>query len=726
MKYLGKHNIFDDLMIGGVLLTPPDPATYAYELTLPNDDGTAGQVLTTDGNGLLTWTTITPGTGTVTRITPAADSGTGTAITTTGTLTVAGGTNVTTAVSGTTITVNSTDQYAGTVTSVGGTGTENGLTLTGTVTSSGNLTLGGTLAISNDDWSGTDLAIANGGTGSSTAQAAIDALSQVSGATAGHVLTKDGSGNATFQAPVDTKVTLTGTTVNGIATYASADTLDIESTLAYTSVPGSSTLTFGNATTQATWQSSAARVTRFTNDGTGAIDWGGAVSIKGGDGTSGATNMGGGSVEIIGGIGTGTGGYASQSSFKDAWGSIIHKVSKQAASGTTTQDSTYHSHLYASGTTNYTHFYEPGVTSLVGSPSLDYFGIEVAASGRTYLRTIDSGGSAADLDINVDGDLHLDGNNFTIGTNNFDFTVNPPAWMVESFGDTIEIKSGTAFGAGFPANIGVGDQPSNSTGSPLIIQAGDAAGSNKTGGGMRFYTGKGTGNATTGFGNNEYYFYGSAAGSSGTSLQSHQQIFHMDGSTKEAEFSGNVDAASISTSGDITLTGADKGIIFEGTTADAHETTLKGGEPTADRTLSLPDTDGTLQHVNLTLKMLLSDFVPDVASGRPNMFTIVSPAGLIVARNTSKMWGFKDIPFGHKVTHVNVHASSNKAVDVYIYSIQTGAYIAPAGTSTGLSNTPIALTNPIPYAVDKCIMVSWFPGNTSDKLFGATLTLALI
>ena len=42
-------------------------------------------------------------------------------------------------------TVSSDDQYDGTVTSVGGTGTVNGITLTGTVTSSGNLTLGGTL-----------------------------------------------------------------------------------------------------------------------------------------------------------------------------------------------------------------------------------------------------------------------------------------------------------------------------------------------------------------------------------------------------------------------------------------------------------------------------------------------------------------------------------------------------------------------------------------------------
>jgi hypothetical protein len=65
----------------------------------------------------------------------------------------------------------------GTVTSVGGTGTVNGISLSGTVTSSGNLTLGGTLSgVSLTTQVSGTLPIANGGTGATTRQDAMDAL----------------------------------------------------------------------------------------------------------------------------------------------------------------------------------------------------------------------------------------------------------------------------------------------------------------------------------------------------------------------------------------------------------------------------------------------------------------------------------------------------------------------------------------------------------------------
>jgi hypothetical protein len=72
---------------------------------------------------------------------------------------------------------NTSPSTGGTVTSVGGTGTVNGITLSGTVTSSGNLTLGGTLSGVNlgTQVTGT-LPIANGGTGATSRQDAMDAL----------------------------------------------------------------------------------------------------------------------------------------------------------------------------------------------------------------------------------------------------------------------------------------------------------------------------------------------------------------------------------------------------------------------------------------------------------------------------------------------------------------------------------------------------------------------
>jgi hypothetical protein len=119
--------------------------------------GTSGQVLISQGSGSAPiWTTISPGTGTVTSV-----SGTGTVsgltltgtVTTSGSLTL-GGTltltsgQVTTALGYTPYNSSNPAGYTtntGTVTSVSGTGSANGLSLSGTVTTSGDLTLSGSV-----------------------------------------------------------------------------------------------------------------------------------------------------------------------------------------------------------------------------------------------------------------------------------------------------------------------------------------------------------------------------------------------------------------------------------------------------------------------------------------------------------------------------------------------------------------------------------------------------
>jgi hypothetical protein len=141
--------------------TGASTATGAINALLPSQTGNSGKVLSTNGTDP-TWIAA-GGTGTVTSVAATAGTGisvTGSPITTSGTLNITNtapdqtvvltaGTGIST--SGTypnfTIT-NTSPSSGGTVTSVGGTGTVSGISLSGTVTTSGNLTLGGTLDLS--------------------------------------------------------------------------------------------------------------------------------------------------------------------------------------------------------------------------------------------------------------------------------------------------------------------------------------------------------------------------------------------------------------------------------------------------------------------------------------------------------------------------------------------------------------------------------------------------
>jgi len=214
----------------------------------------------------------------------------------------------------------------GTVTSVSGTGSKNGLTLTGTVTTSGDLTLGGTLSISNDDWSGADLSVANGGTGASTAAGARTNLGVVNdtgtpailsngstpslntGITAAEVRTLIGAGTGSgsmsswdLSADSGTTATVTnGETVNigggtNISTSVTGNTITITNGITnnnqltngagYTTNTG--TITGSGVSTRVAFFNSASNLTTDSgfsyNSSTNTLSMNGDLSVGGGD-----------------------------------------------------------------------------------------------------------------------------------------------------------------------------------------------------------------------------------------------------------------------------------------------------------------------------------------------------------------------------------------------------------------------------------------------------------
>ena len=162
----------------------------------------------------------------------------------------------------------------GTVTSVGGTGTVNGITLTGTVTSSGNLTLGGTLSgVSLSTQVTGTLPLGNGGTGQTTAQAAINSLAGA--VTSGQYLRGNGTNVVMSAIQAADVPTLNQNTTGSAATLTTARTIqtNLASTLA-ASFNGSANITPGVTGTLPV----ANGGTGITSFGSGVATWLGTPS----------------------------------------------------------------------------------------------------------------------------------------------------------------------------------------------------------------------------------------------------------------------------------------------------------------------------------------------------------------------------------------------------------------------------------------------------------------
>jgi hypothetical protein len=145
---------------------------------------------------------------------------------------------------------------------------------------------------------------------------------------------------------------------------------------------------------------------------------------------------------------------------------------------------------------------------------------------------------------------------------------------------------------------------------------------------------------------------------------------------------------------DATFTGQQSGlqiafnqsIVFEGTTADASETTLSAGEPTADRTITLPDATTTLVGTDttdtLTNKTLTSPTLTTPALGTPASGTLTNTTGLPITglvASTSAALGVGTVELGH-------------ATDTTISRVSAGI-VAVEGVNVVTTSSTDTLTN---------------------------------
>jgi len=150
---------------------------------------------------------------------------------------------------------------------------------------------------------------------------------------------------------------------------------------------------------------------------------------------------------------------------------------------------------------------------------------------------------------------------------------------------------------------------------------------------------------------------------------------------------------------DATFTGQQSGlqisfnqsIVFEGTTADAYETTLSAGDPTADRTITLPDATTTLVGTDttqtLTNKTLTSPTLTTPALGTPASGTLTNTSGLPITglvASTSAALGVGTVELGH-ATDTTISRVSAGVVAV------EGVNVVTTSSTDTLTNKTIAL-----------------------------------
>ena len=170
----------------------------------------------------------------------------------------------------------------------------------------------------------------------------------------------------------------------------------------------------------------------------------------------------------------------------------------------------------------------------------------------------------------------------------------------------------------------------------------------------------------------------SAAYNDGTGTHSMHGLGSSDGSVVGTDATQTLTNKTL-TAPILTGAGVDASIVFEGTTADAFETTLTVVDPTADRTITLPNTSGTVVLKDSTDTLTNKTLTSPTISGSP-VITGLSSAGMSASSAAPK-------------DYVDSILGSATAASTSASSAATSASSAATSASSAATSASLALTS---------------------------------
>ena len=172
------------------------------------------------------------------------------------------------------------------------------------------------------------------------------------------------------------------------------------------------------------------------------------------------------------------------------------------------------------------------------------------------------------------------------------------------------------------------------------------------------------------------------------------------------------------------------GVIFEGSTDDAYNTTLTAADTTSsNKTITLTDATGTVAltsdvergwHGSTTrIKILHSDFIGD-DGGRPLMIDDTDESSeefFLETFGTFPAYVTVAIPTGYTATHVMIYGSGTGAVEVWEHQINSKTGVSKG---TGNIDTEFSITNVASSATNYLFL---HVAAGSDELHGGYVTI---